>query len=178
MLTDHAFSMIQKMILQDAIQRDLPTARRAALVKILWSERYLTRAQLIARIEQQSGRGCFGGSAWEDNFYRDMRVVKQAFLAAGFHLKFSRSVQHPGYFLVGQPPLADRVRQVLQNSAAEVDPRQIEVYHRMPLSSRIRQGFSISDTARLAVVYRIRQENPGLSPQEAIRLALQRSYAS
>ena len=72
----------QEVILQDAIQRDLPTARRAALLEILWHERYLTRAQLMARVGLQLGKHCFGTSAWEDTFYRDMHVVKQAFKAA------------------------------------------------------------------------------------------------
>ena len=36
------------VILYDAMQRDITTARRAALLHILWNERYLTRAQLIA----------------------------------------------------------------------------------------------------------------------------------
>jgi hypothetical protein len=58
-----AFTKALDTILQDAIQRDLTTARRAALLKILWKERYLTRAQLMARVEQRLGKNCFGVSA-------------------------------------------------------------------------------------------------------------------
>ena len=61
--------MIENM-LHDAIQRDITTARRVALLEILWNERYLTRTQLIARVEIRLGRGCFGSSAWQDTFYR------------------------------------------------------------------------------------------------------------
>ena len=80
-----------EVVLQDAIQRDITTARRAALLGILWNERRLTRAQLIARVEYKLGRNCFGISAWEDTFYRDMRLVKQAFQAAGYQLEYSRN---------------------------------------------------------------------------------------
>jgi len=80
-------SVMREAILQDAIQRDITTARRIALLEILWNERYLTRVQLIARVELRLGKNCFGASAWEDTFYRDMRLVKQAFETAGHRLQ-------------------------------------------------------------------------------------------
>ena len=102
----------QDVLFQDALRRDLTTARRAALLDLLWHERFLTRAQLIARVELKLGRDCFGKSAWEDNFYRDMRVVKQAFHAAGFHLAFSRGERRAGYYLLDQPPLSPELSQI------------------------------------------------------------------
>jgi hypothetical protein len=166
----------KEVILQDAIQRDLTTARRAALLEILWHERYLTRAQLIARVELRLGKNCFGTSAWEDTFYRDMRVVKQAFQAEGHLLAYSRNKQQPGYYLQAQSALAAEFRQMLRSSAAEVDPRQIEIYRKLSPAARFRQGCAISDTARKVVAYRIRQENPKLTVAEATRMALQRTY--
>jgi hypothetical protein len=50
----------QQALLQDAASRDRTTARRACLVRILCFERYLTRTGLIARVERELGRGCFG----------------------------------------------------------------------------------------------------------------------
>src|SRR5919106_3727069 len=94
------------VILKDAVQRDITTARRSTLLQILWNERYLTRAQLIARVEYRLGRMCFGPAAWEDTFYRDMRVVKKAFQAAGYILEYSRNRENIGYYLQGQPPLS------------------------------------------------------------------------
>ena len=79
-------SIMKDTILQDAMERDITTARRVTLLEILWNERYLTRAQLIARVELRLGKNCFGASAWEDTFYRDMRLVKQAFETAGYRL--------------------------------------------------------------------------------------------
>ncbi|MEA3351230.1 MAG: hypothetical protein U9Q82_11455, partial [Chloroflexota bacterium] len=76
----------QNIILHDAVERDIVTARRKCLLEILWHERYLTRSGLIARVEAELVKGCFGKSAWEDVFYRDMRVVKKAFQAAGYEL--------------------------------------------------------------------------------------------
>ncbi|MDD2921988.1 MAG: hypothetical protein PHQ36_06845 [Anaerolineales bacterium] len=165
-----------EVILQDAIQRDMTTARRAALLQILWNERYLTRAQLIIRAEYRLGRNCFGTSAWEDTFYRDMRVVKMAFQASGYLLEYSRNREHPGYYLHGQPALLPEFKRLVRASATEADQRQIDIYQQLSPASRFRQGCSISDTARNVVAYRVRQENPKLTLQEANRIALQRAY--
>jgi hypothetical protein len=81
-LEDYDSVEMKDSILQDAMQRDITTARRVALLEILWKERYLTRAQLIARVELRLGKNCFGISAWEDTFYRDMRFVKHLKLRA------------------------------------------------------------------------------------------------
>ncbi len=165
-----------EVILHDAMQRDITTARRAALLQILWNERHLTRAQLIARVEYRLGRNCFGTSAWEDTFYRDMRLVKQAFQAANYQLEYSRTKGNAGYFLRGQPTLSPEFKQMVNASIAEVDPRQIDIYRQLSPAARFQQGCAISDTARNVVAYRIRQENPELTVQEANQMALQRAY--
>jgi hypothetical protein len=164
-------------VLHDVIQRDVTTARRMALLEILWHERYLTRAQLIARVGLQLGKNCFGVAAWQDTFFRDMSFVKQAFEAAGYQLLFSRKKEQPGYYLEGQPELSSEIKQVLKGSAAEVDLRQIDIYRKLTFAERFCQGCSISDTARKVVAYRIHQENPRLSLVEANRMALKRAYS-
>jgi hypothetical protein len=166
------------ILLRDAVQRDITTARRFILLKILWNERYLTRAQLIARVEYQLGRNCFGISAWEDTFYRDMRVAKQAFQAVGNVLAYSRTKEHAGYYLPGQPALSPEFQQLVKASVAEVDRRQIDIYRQLSAAERFRQGSAISDTARNVVAYRIRQEDPEITPLAANRMALQRAYTS
>ena len=169
--------LMRDAILHDAIQRDITTARRVALVEILWNERYLTRAQLIARVELRLGKNCFGISAWGDTFYRDIRIVKQAFEAAGYQLLYSRRNEQPGYYLDGQPALSFEIKQVLKGSASEVDQRQIDIYRKLSFAERFHQGCSISDTARKVVAYRIRRENPKLSLMEANRMAVHRAYS-
>jgi hypothetical protein len=164
-------------LLQDASQRDITTARRAALLQILWNERFLTRSQLIARVEYQLGKNCFGVSAWEDAFYRDMRVVKQAFLSTRLTLEYSRNATRPGYYIREQGALSPEFMKMARASAAEVDQRQVDIYRKLSPAARFRQGCAISDTARNVVAFRIRQENPSLTVQEANRLALQRAYA-
>jgi hypothetical protein len=168
---------IKDTILRDAIQRDISTARRVVLLEILWNERYLTRSQLIARVEFRLGKSCFGLFAWQDTFYRDLRIVKLAFEAAGNRLLYSRNKEQPGYYLDGQPALSAEFRQILKTSAAEVDQRQIDIYRKLSFSERFYQGCSISNTARKVVAYRIRQDNPKLSLMEANRMALQRAYS-
>ncbi|HSB00345.1 MAG TPA: hypothetical protein VLE49_06830 [Anaerolineales bacterium] len=169
---------VKDFLLTDATQRDITTARRTVLLNILWQERYLTRAQLIMRAELQLGKNSFGISAWQDTFYRDMRLVKQAFEAAGFSLLYSRNRQRSGYYLQGQEALFSELKQILKSSAAEVDQRQIDIYRKLSPADRFRQGCSISDTARKVVAYRIRQENPKLSMREANLMALERAYRS
>lgn len=63
----------KEVIHQSTARRGLTTTRRAALLDLLWNERYLTRAQLIVRIEQKLGKGCFGKTGWKDTFYRVMQ---------------------------------------------------------------------------------------------------------
>ena len=166
------------VLLQDAIERDITTARRAALLHILWNERFLTRAQLIARVEYQLGRDCFGISAWEDTFFRDMRVVKQAFQAVRLVLEYSRKKEKRGYYVREQEALSLEFKQIIKAGAAEVDQRQIDIYRKLSPAARFKQGCAISDTARNVVAYRIRQENPKLTQQEAQKLALQRTYTA
>jgi hypothetical protein len=169
--------VMKDAILRDAMHRDITTARRVALLEILWDERYLTRSQLIARVELRLGKNSFGILAWEDTFYRDMRFVKQAFEAARYRLSYSRNKQQPGYYLDGQSTLSSEIKQVLKGSASEVDQRQIDIYRKLSFAERFHQGCSISDTARKVVAYRIRRENPKLSIMEANRMALQRAYS-
>ena len=176
MIVNNSFSIAREIILQDAIQRDMTTARRSAMLEILWNERYLTRSQLIARTELRMGRNCFGVSAWQDTFFRDMRIVKKAFQTAGFSLLYSRNKSQLGYYLQGQPGLSPEFKQILKGSIDEVDQHQIDIYQKLSPSDRFSQGCSISDTARMVVAYRIRQENPKLSLVEANRMALQRAY--
>ncbi len=162
--------------MKDTLQRHLAIVRRTTLLEILRHERYLTKAQLMARVELRLRRGCFGSSAWQKTFYRDMHVVRQAFEAAGFSLQYSRNRQQPGYYLKGQEALSSEFKQILRSSASEVDQRQIDIYQKLSPAERFRQGCSISDTARRVVAYRIRQESPTLSWNEASRIALERAY--
>ncbi|MBU0510558.1 MAG: hypothetical protein KKD28_08995 [Chloroflexi bacterium] len=147
----------QKVILQDAVKRDTVTARRKHLLEILWGERYLTRAGLIARVEAALRKGCFGESAWEDTFYRDMRVVKQAFHTAGYVLAYSRSNDRTGYYLRGQANIDPVLRRIIGGAAAEVNADQVAITRQLQPWERVQQGFSITDLANQVVAYRRNQ---------------------
>jgi hypothetical protein len=163
------------VLLDDAITRDRTTARRATLINILQHERYLTREQLIVRVEGALGKGCFGDSAWIDTFFRDMRVVKRALQAADYSLAYSRSQKRPGYYLFNQPPISAELSAMLAGSVAEVDPLQIVIFKRLSFGQRFQQGCSISNLARQVVANRIQQRNPQLSLAEAQRLSIEKS---
>ena len=159
-------------LLQDASRRDRTTARRVCLFNILLQERFLKREHLIIRVEAVLGKGCFGDAAVEDTFYRDMKVVKDAFVSDGYILGYSRSATRPGYHLIGQAALGTDLALALRGSIDEVSLAQIGIYRRMSPARRFQQGCSISDIAREVVVYRIHERNPALSVSEAQRLVL------
>jgi len=75
-----------------------------------------------------------------------------------------------------QEALSLEFKRLIQAGVAEVDQRQIDIYRKLSPTARFQQGCAISDTARNVVAYRIRQENPKLTRQEAQKLALQRTY--
>jgi hypothetical protein len=135
-------------LLQDSLQRDPVTARRVALLNLLWAERYLSREQLIARLELSLGRGCFGCKAWKDTFYRDMRFVKRAFARAGFTLKYSRTPDSRGYYLSGEPALHPSLTKSISGALGELDPRQIEIYRQISPAQKFFQAASIIDVGR------------------------------
>ncbi len=163
-----------QVLLDDAITRDRMTARRAALLNILQHERYLTREQLIVRVEEKAGKGCFGDSAWVDTFYRDVKVVKRALEAAGYQLAYSRNMKLPGYYLRNHPPISPELSGILESSIAEVDPAQIAISKQLSFGQRFRQGCSISNLARQIVANRFQQRNPHPSLTEGNRLAIQK----
>lgn len=156
-------------LLDDAARRDRATARRACLLRILWRERFIPRSGLISRVEAELGPGCFGAQAWEDTFYRDLRVVKRAFATAGFDLGYSRDPVKQGYYLRNQENLHAQVTREIQGSAGEVDPAQIAIYRGFTAAQRFQQGCSISDTARRAVAYRQRQDLASLTDARELR---------
>jgi hypothetical protein len=164
----------RNVLLEDAIARDRTTARRVALLEILLQERYLTREQLITRVEGKLGKACFGESAWEDTFYRDMQMVKRALGAASYQMAYCRSLRKPGYYLRNQPPISADLSAVMDGSIAEVNSSQIAILKNLSFSQRFQQGCSITNLACQTAAYRIRQRNPQLSLAQAHRLAIQK----
>lgn len=163
------FPQAIEVLFFDTLTRDRTSARRAALTDILLQEGYLTREQLIARVEGKLGKGCFGESAWEDNFFRDMQVVKRALRAANFQPAYSRVFHQPGYYLRGQPPISPGLMAILGGSVREVDLAQIAIFKQLTFQQRFQQGCSISNLANRTVAYRKRLRNPEANQLEIHR---------
>lgn len=136
---------MQQRLILDAAQRDRTTARRLALLQILWGERYLTREQLIVRVETRLGRKCFGARAWKDTFSRDMRFVRSAFAEAGHSLAYSRTKTKTGYYLRGEGILHEEIVQAIAGSIAEVDSAQVASFSKLTFAERFLQGSSITN---------------------------------
>jgi len=137
-------------LLEDAVKRDLTTARRHSLFQILWRERYLNRGQLISRVDQILGKDCFGRKAWEDTFYRDIRAVKNAFQRSGFDLKYLRAGKNPGYYLEGQPILHEVLIRRLKGALNELDDQQCKIYGEIPPAQKFFQAISMIESGRRA----------------------------
>lgn len=146
----------QRFLLRDAEKRDHVTARRSHLAGVLLRERYLTREGLILRVEYLMGFACFGEKCWEDNFYRDMRVVKAALKQAGHEVRYSRNRGNPGYYFAGESPLHPALRKEIAGALNELDERQIEIYKRISPAQKFYQACSIINLARKVAVYRRR----------------------
>jgi hypothetical protein len=149
---NHLPAKLTRALISDAANRDRVTARRAALLEILWHERRLTREQLIARIEYRLGPGCFGAKTWQENFYRDMRFVRQAFADAGYTLKYSRSAGASGYYLAGEANLHADVQRAIRGALAELDEKQLRIYRRLPPTQKFSQAASMIDFSRRVAV--------------------------
>jgi hypothetical protein len=162
-------------LLRDTLQRDAVTARRAALLSLLWLEGYQTRESLIARVERRLGTGCFGrGSTL--TFRRDMQVIKAVMAAQGYRLKFSRRAARPGYYIAGRPVLAPETIKAVQGAAREIDPRQLAVLSRLSPAGRARLALDLSDTALSIAIQGVLSERLDLDPWAARREVLHRYY--
>jgi hypothetical protein len=92
-------TVMKDTILHDVIQRDLTTARRVALLEILWNERYLTAGYrlLYSRKKEQPGYYLAGQAALSSEFkqvlkgsmvevdQRQINIYRKLSFAARFH---------------------------------------------------------------------------------------------
>lgn len=145
---NHLPQKLTSALLSDVIARDRVTARRSALLEILWHERYLTREQLIARVEFQLGTNCFGAKTWQETFFRDMRFVKKAFSNAGYTLKYSRSAESPGYYLEGESRLHKDIAIAIRGAIAELDNEQMKIYRNLQPAQKFAQAVSMINLGR------------------------------
>jgi hypothetical protein len=134
-------------LLRETARHDLPTARRAALLRLVWEESYLPRQGLVARVEALLGRGCFGSNQ-RATFHRDMRAVRQALAQNGHRLVYRRGPVGMGYYVEGRPLLDERLQKLIAGAVAEVDPRQIIIYRRLKPAQRVWQAAHLSDWLR------------------------------
>jgi hypothetical protein len=155
-------------LLEDAIQRDIVTARRSMLLRLVWQESFLSGAGLIARTEAIVGRGCFGRAA-TSTFRRDIRALKALLKRAGFNLRFSRQAGRGGYYVVGRPELAPELARMIQAGMQDVDPKQIALAARLTPADRLQQAGQLSDGLRRMAVRRLQGEQPDLGLKEAYR---------
>jgi hypothetical protein len=144
--------------LRETSERDVRVARRAALLRLIWQEAYLTREGLITRVEALLGQGCFGPSP-PATFYRDIAAVRQALAEAGHRLAYSRRPARTGYYVEGRPLLDERLQRLIAGAVAEVDPEQITIYRQLAPAQRVWQVAHLSDWLRQANERRLQRKD-------------------
>ena len=159
--------------LRQMAERDLPAARQAALLRLIWQESYLTREGLIARVEALLGRGCFGTSP-HAFFHHDIAAVRRTLAQAGHRLVYSSQPPRKGYYVEGRPLLYEHLQRLIAGAAAEVDPRQIAVSRHLTPAQQFQQGLSMTRLAEQVAAYRLHQRQPHLSEEQARRLIRER----
>ncbi len=135
------------MWLREIAERDMPAARQAALLRLIWEEPGLIQEGLIARVEYLLGRRCFGSTP-EAAFERDVAAVREALAGAGHRLLQRDDAGRRRYHVEGRPHLDEHLRQLIAGAAAEVDPRQIAIYRRLEPAQRVWQLAHLSDWLR------------------------------
>jgi hypothetical protein len=162
-------------LLEEDLARDLVTARRSALLALVWQESFLSSAGLMLRTEAAVGAGCFGKAATA-TFRRDMRALKAVLATRDYRLMFSRRTGRAGYYISGRPELSPELAETLRNAASDVDPKQIMLAGRLSPAERVQQAGLLSDGARRLAVRRLMAERPDLSLPQAQQEVLHRYY--
>lgn len=157
-----------RALLQGLASRDMTTARRAALLRLVWQESFLSREGLTARVEGLLGRGCFGKDD-RATFFRDMRAVRNFLAQEGHRLLYSRRPGTEGYYVEGRPHLDEQLQRLIAGAVAEVDARQIAIYQRLSPVQRFQQGCSLIEGAERITAFQVQRRHPHLSEMEAYR---------
>jgi hypothetical protein len=158
-----------------AMHRDRALARRMALVTQLWEESGLDRAGLVARVENQLGKGCFGRQL-ALTFRRDMQVVKTILARGGFNLTYSRRPDQSGYFVEGRPALSPERARAIEWAANEIDPHQIEQLAKLTPKARLKLANGLSAEVLALAVRAERRLHPDLALEAARKEVLHRYY--
>jgi hypothetical protein len=80
-----------------------------------------------------------------------MRIVKQAFAAAGYRLKFSRSASAGGYYLAGEPVFHSSISRAIAGALNELDPKQMAIYKQLSPAKKFSQAVSMINFSKQAV---------------------------
>lgn len=160
--------------LHELADRDMPAARQAALLRLIWEEPGLIREGLINRVEFLLGRGCFE-PAPEAAFQHDVAAVRAALADAGYRLLWTDDADRRGYYVEGREQLDEDLRRLIAGAVAEVDPRQIAISRRLTPAQQFQQGCSMTRLAEQVASYRLRQREPELDEAESRRVVRKRS---
>jgi hypothetical protein len=79
-------------------------------------------------------------------------------------------IENPSYQRSKPFELTDKVRKAIAGAIAEIDREQIRVLRTLTLPQRVQQAASMIDAAEKVSAYRLRQREPELSEEEALRI--------
>jgi hypothetical protein len=156
--------------------RNSALARRMAVLQSLRTAPFQTRETLTAAVEDELGPGCFGADPAE-NLWNDVAELR----AASIPIAYSRSKDHPGYYLVADGADPDFELQ-LENLLGEISPVEVAVVRGLSPAKRMETLFAMADSARDSLVSQV-QQSPDDSDEKqrqaiASRFALAHEWAA
>jgi hypothetical protein len=78
--------------------------------------------------------------------------------------------ENPSYYRATPFVLTDKDRRAIAGAIAEIDMEQMRILRTMTPAQRVRQAASLIEAAEQVGAYRLRQREPHLSEEEALRI--------
>jgi len=143
-------------------------ARRMALLDILCAEAYLTREELIAKVQERLGEDCFGQDAVQA-LWEDMRALR----AAGMDIRYSRSKGRLGYYL-RTVAVSEEDKRKIRAVFDEIDYRQMAILRSLPPARRTAMVFELCEALRQSIAASVRSRELDIGDEELARRVRER----
>jgi predicted transcriptional regulator len=84
--------------------------------------------------------------------------------------RYNEAMKNPSYQRKEPIVVTERMRRQIAGAIAELDPQQLAVTRRLTPGQRVWQAASMMAAGEQVAAYRLRQREPELSEQEALRI--------
>ena len=99
-----------------------------------------------------------------------MALVRQSLAQAGYHLRYSRRANRPGYYIEGRPLLDEPIRRLIAPSIAEVDQERVLKLRNLTPAQRVQHALALNKTTERVATYNLMLRYPDLNEEKAKRM--------